>query len=249
MEKTVSCRSPSCSGAARPPGPSCGPGRPPPAPASRTRSGGPSAGSAAGGGARRWGPCEPCGRHPAGRARTGGAWRAVSPTAGFAALGLNAGPSHRIHHLLGELEPPGTRPGRRRSVPPPPGGASRPRPACRATSSGVQHLGAAAGDDVGQQVEIAGPPELVAVPGQLGPQGGAPARVEQEAEGAEVGSDPAHGHPALVHPLQGSVRRSVPFRHPAADCAHSGRGPIARWRASTVPVRPMLVVAAPHPGR
>ena len=35
----------------------------------------------------------------------------------------------------------------------------------------------------------------------------------------------------------GSCRRSVPLREPTADWAHSGRVPMDRWRASTVPVR------------
>ncbi len=56
-------------------------------------------------------------------------------------------------------------------------------------------------DHVPDDVEVAYLAQSAPVPGQLGPQGGAPRRIEQEPEGPQVGADAAHGHPALMDPL------------------------------------------------
>ena len=117
--------------------------------------------------------------------------------AGRAALALNSGPSHSIRICSARCCRRG--PARSASI----SRSTSPRrhsttAASRATSPGSRTSRSPLGHRGGQEVEVVGAAEFVAVPGQLGAQRGAPGRVEQQAERAQVGADAAHGHPGLV---------------------------------------------------
>ena len=145
-------------------------------------------------------------------------------------LGLEPGPVPQDHHLLGQPEPP--RPGLV-------GGQAARSTSSRRQLDDGQQAGPLVGrpaprrpgpaTTAGQQVEVAGAAQLVAVPGELGPQCGAPPRVEQRA-GRCAGWSGSCAWP----PGSGGCarwdrrRRSVPWSDSTADWAHSGRVPVAR---------------------
>ena len=131
------------------------------------------------------GPVEHAGQHLGGR---------------LGRLGLERRSVPQDHHLLGQLESAG----------PSPLGADRHQRAGHPLGHDrlelddrprIDDLSALDRDQVLEDVQVPGLAEAVPVPGQLGPQRGAPGGVEEEPEGPQVGSDATHGHPALVDPF------------------------------------------------
>ena len=102
---------------------------------------------------------------------------------------------------------------------------------------GVHDVGTLLGDDPAEDVEVPRLAEATAVPGQLGAQGGAPGRIEDQAEGAQVGAVRRMATRLWWMRSVSVWRRSVPSSDSRADWAQSGRVPILVVRASRVPVR------------
>src|SRR4029077_17708061 len=103
------------------------------------------------------------------------------------------------HHLLGELEAPGAT-SYGRDVGHHVGQPGRDDGLDVEDVVRVDDAGSFAHHDVPHDVQVARAAEAASVPGQLRPEGGAPARVDDQPEGAQVGPDAPHGDAALVDP-------------------------------------------------